>query len=160
MSLTISNTSYIDNLDLWEASINELPNLDYANLNYELKDTGRFYCNDENALNEVKDCFDKNVINSKISVPYELHIEIQKNEPNFTLIPHYDNDKMLGVIIINLVDSNTSTEFYNNQNEKIGQAPTTLGDGIMYLNNFDFKHGYNNNTNNNRYIAICCINKI
>lgn len=159
MSLTINNTSYIDDLDLWQASLSSLPDLDYPNLSYKEQDKGRHFCTDENALNQVKDSFDTSVIDTKISVPYYIHLEIIKNEPGFNLIPHYDNSNMLGVIIINLIDSKTSTEFYNNQNVKIGQAPTSLSKGIMYLNNFDFKHGYNNTTNNNRYIAICIIYK-
>ena len=159
MSLVVSNTQYIDGLDLWEASINPLPALDYENLSYQEKDTGRFYCTDEDAIKEISACFDKKVIDEKISQPYVLYIEIQKNLPNFELIPHFDNEEMLGVIIINLIDSGTSTEFYDNNDVKIGQAPTSASNGIMYLNNWDFKHGYKNLTTNDRYIAICIIRK-
>jgi len=159
MSLVVSNTQYIDGLDLWEASINPLPVLDYENLSYQEKDTGRFYCTDEDAIKEISACFDKKVIDEKISQPYVLFIEIQKNLPNFELIPHFDNEEMLGVIIINLIDSGTSTEFYDNNDAKIGQAPTSASNGIMYLNNWDFKHGYKNLTTNDRYIAICIIRK-
>lgn len=159
MSLTINSTNYIDDLDLWQASLSPLPDLDFVNLNYEEQDTGRHFCTDESALSQVKDSFDTSVIDTKISVPYDIHVEIIKNDPGFSLIPHYDNQNMLGVIIINLIDSETSTEFYNNQNVKIGQAPTSVSEGIMYLNNFRFKHGYNNTTDNDRYIAICIIYK-
>ena len=34
MSLVISNSQYINGLDVWEASINPLPALDFENLNY------------------------------------------------------------------------------------------------------------------------------
>jgi hypothetical protein len=159
MSLVISNTQYIDGLDLWEASINPLPVLDYENLSYEEKDTGRFYCTNEDAIKEIKACFDKKVIDQKISQPYVLYVEIQKNLPNFELIPHFDNEDILGVIIINLIDSGTSTEFYDVQDVKLKQAPTAISEGIMYLNNWDFKHGYKNSTTNDRYIAICMIKK-
>ena len=159
MSLVISNTQYIDGLDLWEASINPLPALDYENLSYEEKDTGRFYCTNKDAIKEIKACFDKKVIDQKISQPYVLYVEIQKNLPNFELIPHFDNEDILGVIIINLIDSGTSTEFYDVQDVKLKQAPTAISEGIMYLNNWDFKHGYKNSTVNDRYIAICMIKK-
>ena len=128
MSLVISNTQYIDGLDLWEASINPLPALDYENLSYEEKDTGRFYCTNKDAIKEIKACFDKKVIDQKISQPYVLYVEIQKNLPNFELIPHFDNEDILGVIIINLIDSGTSTEFYDVQYVKLKQAPTTISE--------------------------------
>ncbi len=159
MSLVVSNTQYIDGLDLWEASINPLPVLDYENLSYQEKDTGRFYCTNENAVKKITKCFDEKIINEKISQPYVLYVEIQKNLPNFELIPHFDNEEMLGVIIINLIDSGTSTEFYDTNDTKIGQAPTLASNGIMYLNNWDFKHGYKNLTTDDRYIAICIIRK-
>ena len=159
MSLVISNTQYIDGLDLWEASINPLPALDYENLSYEEKDTGRFYCTNEDAIKEMTACFDTNVIDTKITEPYKIYVEIQKNLPNFELIPHFDNEDILGVIIINLIDSGTSTEFYDVQDVKLKQAPTAISEGIMYLNNWDFKHGYKNSTVNDRYIAICMIKK-
>lgn len=159
MSLVISNTQYIDGLDLWEASINPLPALDYENLSYEEKDTGRFYCTNEDAIKEMTACFDTHVIDTKITEPYKIYVEIQKNLPNFELIPHFDNENILGVIIINLIDSGTSTEFYDVQDVKLKQAPTAISEGIMYLNNWDFKHGYKNSTVNDRYIAICMIKK-
>lgn len=159
MSLVISNTQYIDGLDLWEASINPLPALNYENLSYEEKDTGRFYCTDDDAIKEMTACFDTNVIDTKITEPYKIYVEIQKNLPNFELIPHFDNEDILGVIIINLIDSETSTEFYDVQDVKLKQAPTAISEGIMYLNNWDFKHGYKNSTVNDRYIAICMIKK-
>jgi hypothetical protein len=104
-------------------------------------------------------CFDTNVIDTKITEPYKIYVEIQKNLPNFELIPHFDNEDILGVIIINLIDSGTSTEFYDVQDVKLKQAPTAISEGIMYLNNWDFKHGYKNSTVNDRYIAICMIKK-
>ena len=88
-----------------------------------------------------------------------LYVEIQKNLPNFELIPHFDNEDILGVIIINLIDSGTSTEFYDVQDVKLKQAPTAISEGIMYLNNWDFKHGYKNESTKDRYIAICMIKK-
>jgi hypothetical protein len=159
MSLVISNTQYINGLDLWEASINPLPVLDYENLSYEEKDTGRFYCTDDDAIKQMTSCFDTNVIDTKITEPYKIYVEIQKNLPNFELIPHFDNENMLGVIIINLIDSGTSTEFYDVQDVKLKQAPTSVSDGIMYLNNWDFKHGYKNESTKDRYIALCIISK-
>jgi hypothetical protein len=159
MSLVISNTQYIDGLDLWEASINPLPVLDYENLSYEEKDTGRFYCTDDDAIKQMTACFDTNVIDTKITEPYKIYVEIQKNLPNFELIPHFDNENMLGVIIINLIDSGTSTEFYDVQDVKLKQAPTSVSKGIMYLNNWDFKHGYKNESTKDRYMALCIISK-
>ena len=159
MSLVISSSQYINGLDVWKESINPLPALDFENLNYVEKDTGRFYCTNKDAIKEIKACFDKKVIDQKISQPYVLYVEIQKNLPNFELIPHFDNENMLGVIIINLIDSGTSTEFYDVQDVKLKQAPTSVSDGIMYLNNWDFKHGYKNESTNDRYIALCIISK-
>ena len=136
-----------------------MPALDYENLSYEEKDTGRFYCTDKDAMTEMTACFDTNVIDTKIKEPYRIYVEIQKNLPNFELIPHFDSEDILGVIIINLLDSGTSTEFYDIQDVKLKQAPTSVSNGIMYLNNWDFKHGYKNSTTNDRYIAICMIKK-
>ena len=66
---------------------------------------------------------------------------------------------MLGVIIINLVNSNTSTKFYNINDDEIGQALVEYSKGAMYLNNWDFKHGYKNTSSVDRYIALCIIYK-
>jgi|TARA_R110000823_G_scaffold166747_1_gene298759 hypothetical protein len=159
MSLIVSNTAYIDGFDLWEASIDPLPNLDYENLDYIKISDDRYYCTDVEALSIVTDCFDSSVINEKISEPFTIAVEIQKNLPNFELIPHLDNKDMLGVIIINLLDSGTSTKFFDTNDIEIGQAPTTVSNGIMYLNNWNFKHGYINSGNKDRYIAICIIYK-
>ncbi len=159
MSLNISNTQYIDGLDIYESSINDLPSIDYANISYDKKNDLQYFCNDKKVIKQIESYFTNDIIANKISEPFDIDFVIQKNLPNFELIPHFDNNDMLGVVLINLVDSNTSTEFYNNQNIKIGQAPTDVNKGIMYLNNFDFKHGYKNNSNNNRYIAICMIYK-
>ena len=159
MSLTIENTPLINGLDVWSASINPLPNLDYSNLNYSNCDSGRCECIDEEAINQVADCFTKSVIDTKISEPYKTEISILKNKPNFELIPHFDNNEMLGVIIINLVDSNTSTKFYTIADVEIGQAPVSLSNGSMYLNNWGFKHGYTNTSSVDRYIALCIIYK-
>ena len=85
MSLVISSSQYINGLDVWKASINPLPALDFENLNYVEKDTGRFYCTDEDAITEMTACFDTSVIDTKISEPYKIYVEIQKNLPNFEL---------------------------------------------------------------------------
>jgi hypothetical protein len=159
MSLTINNTPLIDNLNVWAASIEALPNLDYSSLNYSNCDSGKCECTDEEAINQVAECFTKSVIDTKISEPYKTVVSILKNKPNFELIPHFDNDAMLGVIIINLVDSNTSTKFYTTANVEIGQAPVSISNGSMYLNNWDFKHGYINTSSVDRYIALCIIYK-
>ena len=60
-----------------------------------------------------------------------LYIEIQKNLPNFELIPHFDNEDILGVIIINLIDSGTSTEFYDVQDVKLKQVHKNGMDNIF-----------------------------
>ena len=159
MSLTINDIPLIDGLDVWEASIDPLPILDYSSLNYSNCDTGRCHCIDEAVIEEMTVCFTKSVINTKISEPYKLAVSILKNKPGFELIPHFDNNDMLGVIIINLVESNTSTEFYTTSDIKIGQAPILVSEGTMYLNNWDFKHGYNNTSLVDRYIALCIIYK-
>jgi|11BtaG_2_1085332.scaffolds.fasta_scaffold65494_2 hypothetical protein len=159
MSLNISDTQYIDGLDIYESSIDDLPSIDYANIGYDKKNDLQYFCNDKKVIQQIESYFINNIIATKITEPFEIDFVIQKNLPNFELIPHFDNNDMLGVILINLVNSNTSTEFYNNKNVKIGQAPVEINKGIMYLNNWDFKHGYKNNSNNNRYIAICMIYK-
>jgi|TARA_R110000822_G_scaffold4631_1_gene19977 hypothetical protein len=159
MSLIIENTPLIDGLDVWTASINSLPIIDYSILNYSSCDTGRCHCVDDNIVEDVADCFTKSVIDTKISEPYKTEISILKNKPNFELIPHFDNDQMLGVIIINLVNSNTSTKFYNINDDEIGQALVEYSKGAMYLNNWDFKHGYKNTSSVDRYIALCIIYK-
>ena len=159
MSLTINNTSLIDNLDVWEASIDPLPTLDYSSLDYSNCDTGICSCIDESAIEDIAACFTKSAIDTKISEPYTTEVSILKNKPNFELIPHFDNDTMLGVIIINLVNSNTSTKFYSTNDEEIGQSPVEYSKGAMYLNNWDFKHGYENTSLVDRYIALCIIYK-
>ena len=44
-----------------------LPALDFENLNYVEKDTGRFYCTDKDAITEMTACFDTSVIDTKIT---------------------------------------------------------------------------------------------
>lgn len=159
MSLIIENTPLISGLDVWTASIDSLPSVDYSALNYSDCDTGRCHCIDDAVVEQISDCFTKDVIDTKILEPYEIQVSILKNKPNFELIPHFDNDGMLGVIIINLINSNTSTKFYDTNDSEIGQSSVDYSKGAMYLNNWDFKHGYKNTSSVNRYIALCVINK-
>ena len=159
MSLTISNTSLIDELDVWEANITPLPSVDYTSLSYSETNKDLWVCQNTDAVEEMELLFTKSVIEEKISQPYSLVTQIFKNKPGFELVPHIDNNEMLGVIIINLLTNETSTEFYNMSDVKNGQAPLTKNTGVMYLNNYDFKHGYNNVSSADRYICICIIYK-
>ena len=109
-------------------------------MSYEQKDTGRFYCTNEDAIKEVIACYSsKSNRSNNGSVPYALYVEIAKKLTyTLTSIPHFDSEDILGLILISSTyyDSGTSTEFYDVQDVKFKQAPTAISaQDIMYLNN-------------------------
>jgi len=159
MGFIINNKSLINELDLWKVNMDPLPDINYKKLIYKETNKNLYVCLNKKIIEEINILFDRSIIDKKISESYDLFIQIHKNKPGFKLIPHFDNDTILGIIIINLIDNKTSTEFYNTDEIKIGQAPLNKGDGVMYLNNYDFKHGYSNTSLTNRYICFCTIKK-
>jgi hypothetical protein len=80
-----------------------------------------------------------------------------KDNPTFELPPHVDNRFIFGNIIYNLVDNKTSTKIYGFNNEVAYEAPKEKGKGIIFLNTERTLHGYENNTDENRYAVICNI---
>jgi hypothetical protein len=80
-----------------------------------------------------------------------------KDKPTFTLSPHVDNRFMFGNIIYNLVDNKTSTKIYGFNHKVVYSAPKEKGKGIFFLNTEKTLHSYENDTNEDRYAAICNI---
>ena len=97
MALTINDTPLIDKLDLWKANITSLPNINYSKLSYRETNKDLWVCQDTNIVKKIKLLFTKSVIDKKIFKPYSLLIQIFKNKPGFKLIPHFDNNTILGI---------------------------------------------------------------
>ena len=78
---------------------------------------------------------------------------IFKDPPNFSMGKHLDNQRVVGNAIVNLVDNNSTTEFfdYKDPNKVIFSTEGTRNKGILFLNTPAALH-HIKNLNSDRYI--------
>jgi hypothetical protein len=161
--LKINKIPIIKDLPIWEVEYSDLPNDDVIkSLKYQEIDFKRqFYI----WGNEIGDSIIKNLqlenikdelINHDVNNLESMVIMI-RDLPTYSLPPHYDNDKVYGVIIINTTDNKNSTVFYNENDEIIYTNSLKKGKGIFFLNTLKTKHSYTNDSSENRYAVICTL---
>ena len=87
---------------------------------------------------------------------------ISMDSPGFELPKHFDNRKVFGNFILNLVDNPNSTKFYDyRKNDKlIYEAPKEKGKGVFFVNYENTFHSYKNDSTINRYVHISSLNLI
>jgi hypothetical protein len=78
---------------------------------------------------------------------------IFKDPPNFSMGKHLDNQRVVGNAIVNLVDNNSTTEFfdYKDSDKVIFSTEGTRNKGILFLNTPAALH-HIKNLNSDRYI--------
>lgn len=79
---------------------------------------------------------------------------IYKDPPNFSMGKHLDNQRVVANAIINLVDNNSTTEFfdYTNPDKVIFSTEGARNKGVLFLNTPAALH-HIKNFNSDRYIA-------
>jgi hypothetical protein len=159
--LKINTTPIIDELPIWEVEYTDLPNDEFIkDLKYQEIDFNRqFYIwGDETADKIIKNLQLENIKNELINHDVdnlESMVIMVRDKPTYSLPPHYDNDRVYGVIIINTTNNKNSTVFYNENDEVIYTNSYEKGIGIFFLNTSKTKHSYINDTDENRYAVIC-----
>jgi hypothetical protein len=123
--LKINTTSIIEDLPIWEVEYINLPD-DYfiKGLKYQEIDIKRqFYIwGDEIGDKIINNLQLENIKDELINhdvVNLESMVIMVRDKPTYSLTPHYDNNRVYGVIIINTTDNNNSTVFYNDNDEVI-----------------------------------------
>jgi hypothetical protein len=160
--IKISDIPFIDDTPIWEVDILNLPEDSFFDsIKYIDKGEGRWESTDEteeilNIFNQI----DKKSIEERFSCCLNIVTKVLKDEPGFKLIPHYDNELIFGIVIINLIDNDSATIFYEKNNKVKKMAPLTKGRGILYLNSLNSKHGYANTSIKNRYVVMSILYKI
>ena len=94
--------------------------------------------------------------NRLINYPNTWKVEIIRDEPGHTLGIHLDNSVILSTFVINLIDNNTSTEyFYDKEGTSlIYKGPTSKGTGVFHINTPYLYHSVNNLSSKERYILL------
>ena len=161
--LKINTTSIIKDLPIWEVEYINLPD-DYfiKGLKYQEIDLKRqFYIwGDEIGDKIINNLQLENIKDELINhdvVNLESMVIMVRDKPTYSLTPHYDNNRVYGVIIINTTDNNNSTVFYNDNDEVIYTNSSKKGKGIFFLNTSKTKHSYINDSSENRYAVICTL---
>ena len=72
---------------------------------------------------------------------------IHKDLPNFNMHSHHDNRRVIGAIIVNLVDNKDPTTFLNYT------SPTERNTGIFFLNDYTTRHAVRNTSDRDRITA-------
>jgi hypothetical protein len=161
--LKIKTIPIIEDLPIWEVEYTGLPNDDFIkNLKYQEIDYNRqFYTwGNEIGDNIIKNLQLENIKDELIDHNVdnlETMVIMVRDLPTYSLPPHYDNNRVYGVIIINTTDNKNSTIFYNENDEIIYINSSEKGKGIFFLNTSKTKHSYINDTNENRYAVICTL---
>lgn len=83
---------------------------------------------------------------------------IYSDPPNFKMDAHLDNQRVVANAIINLIDNNSTTEFfdYRNPNKVIFSTESIRNKGVLFLNTPAALH-HIKNFNSHRYIASTSI---
>lgn len=176
------NTKYpvwdILNYDLSDLDINELTNVDYYTPHYKErmeykkgssksldeilskipnKDFFLDILYDENHREMVQPCWPMNRENFAERV--NVFGSIYRDAPGFFMTNHIDNRFEVALMIINLVDNETSTEFHTHHYRHSGNENFHVGNtkrecGTMFLNTHDTPHSINHNGNEFRYLLF------
>jgi hypothetical protein len=161
--LKINTTSIIEDLPIWEVEYINLPD-DYLikGLKYQEIDLKRqFYIwGDELGDKIINNLQLENIKDELINhdvLNLESMVIMVRDKPTYSLTPHYDNNRVYGVIIINTTENNNSTVFYNDNDEVIYTNSSKKGKGIFFLNTPKTKHSYINDSGENRYAVICTL---
>lgn len=157
--ITIEKTSVYENIPAWNVKIDGLPNDEIIKSLFSNPIKGREFYQGGNEeidalIQEIKE-----QCNTLIEEGTDILVSFVKDSPKYKLIPHYDNKNILGIIMINSIDNSSSTVMYSSSNESLYTSSTKKGDGIFYKNDIQCKHGFYNDSKDDRYAIMVSINK-
>jgi hypothetical protein len=177
--IKIKQTPIIENTPAWELEITDLPErlffVDlFKNELVNKKPDRTFYNGDNEVVKKIltefnyenlspilNTVFDNNkeIVNTDVfNDNIEIKTYIVRDDPKYNLIPHYDNNFIFGVAMINLTDNKSSTILYTKDNKINYVSEKIKGKGVLYLNNIETKHGFYNEDNDFRYAIMVSIN--
>lgn len=157
--ITIEQNSVCENIPAWNVKIDNLPGDEIIKDLFNNPINGREFYQGGNEEVDVLIESIREHANTFIEQDTSIIVSFVKDSPKYKLIPHYDNNNILGIVMINLVDNDCSTIMYNSNNEVLYTSSTKKGDGIFYKNDTLCKHGFYNDSENYRYAIMVSINK-
>ena len=157
--ITIEQISVYENIPAWNVKIDNLPTDEVIKNLFDNPTNGREFYQGENEQVDTLIEKIKEQCNTLIEEDTNVVVSFVKDSPKYKLIPHYDNNHILGIIMINLVDNTSSTIMYNSANEPLYTSSNKKGDGIFYKNDIQCKHGFYNDSEDYRYAIMISINK-
>lgn len=83
-------------------------------------------------------------------------VVVNVDKPTFRMFRHEDNHRVLGTVVINLVDNKNGTKFNGGlfrQREEYYTSPTERGTGIFFLNHSSTAHSIINTSEKDRITA-------
>jgi hypothetical protein len=158
--ITIEQTSVYENIPAWNVKIDNLPTDEVIKNLFDNPTNGREFYQGENEQVDTLIEKIKEQCNTLIEEDTNVVVSFVKDSPKYKLIPHYDNNHILGIIMINLIDNTSSTIMYNSANEPLYTSSNKKGDGIFYKNDTQCKHGFYNDSEDHRYAIMISINKV
>jgi hypothetical protein len=157
--ITIQENSVYNDIPAWNVKIDNLPSDNDIISLFNSPTNGReFYIGENEEIDTLIEDI-KNQANTFFEEETNIIVSFVKDSPKYKLIPHYDNQNILGIIMINLIDNHSSTIMYSNDNKEMYISSNKKGDGIYYLNDFRCKHGFYNDSEDYRYAIMVSINK-
>lgn len=157
--ITIEQNSVYNNIPAWNVKINNLPTDEIVKNLFNTSTKGReFYIGGNEQIDNIIEEI-KNQASTFLEQDTNVIVSFVKDSPKYKLIPHYDNKNILGIMMINLIDNDSSTIMYSKDNEEMYVSSNKKSDGIYYLNDLRCKHGFYNDSENYRYAIMVSINK-
>lgn len=157
--ITIEKNSVYNDIPAWNVKIDNLPSDNDIISLFNSPTNGReFYIGGNEEVDILIEKI-KEQVNTFMEEDINVIISFVKDSPKYKLIPHYDNQNILGIIMINLIDNHSSTIMYSKTNEQLYISSNKKGDGIYYLNDLKCKHGFYNDSEDYRYALMVSINK-
>ena len=100
-------------------------------------------------------------VNSKSFLDAEWGPQIIKDQSDFNMAPHIDNNYMFATCIINLQDNGeNTTEYFKDQEGKelIYKSPGKKGTGVLHVNSPFLYHSAHNRSKQDRVVLINNLN--
>ena len=157
--ITIEQNSVYNDIPAWNIKIDNLPTDDVVKSLFNEPIKGREFYQGGNEEIDVLIKEIKEQANTFLEEDINVIVSFVKDSPKYKLIPHYDNNQILGIMMINLVDNPYSTIMYSSANETLYTSSNKKGDGIFYKNDIQCKHGFYNDSEDYRYAIMISINK-
>ena len=157
--IVIEQNSVYNDIPAWNVKIDNVPSDDIIKNLFNTPTNGReFYQGGNEQIDTLIEEI-KEQSTTLIEEDTNVIVSFVKDSPKYKLIPHYDNKNILGIMMINLIDNDSSTIMYSGTNEPLYTSSNKKGDGIYYLNDLRCKHGFYNDSEDYRYAIMISINK-